>query len=424
MYRAFGGELKIWCEHRGNAVRATQRLRTWARLSALALTLLIAASVTATRGEAQASTSGRPPAAAPTGAASSVTAASMTGRELFVAACANCHGADGRGAPKSQVGFDVPLPDFTDCNYATRENAQDWFGLVHEGGPVRAFSTRMPAFGEALTTEQIERVVAYVRSICGEKKWPRGELNLPRAHLTEKAFPEDESVYTTSFGGDKDERSLTVTYIYEKRLGARTQYELQVPMNTHQRGTGVSGQRWTGAHFGDVSMALKRVLYATPSLTSARILSGGLEMTLPSGDASAGTGAGTPIGEPFLLGAQMLGPNAFVQFHGGMEFPFDQKKSAKEGFARFAIGRSFVPSGFGRTFTPMAEFEAVREFGTGRTTEWSWVPQMQVSLSRRQHIQASAGVRFPMNAQASRSKEFLVYLLWDWFDGGFWEGWR
>ncbi len=381
----------------------------------LALSVLWASALPTQRVVAQAVEAIRP--------AGTVTGATLTGRELYVAACANCHGADGRGAPKTQVGFDVPLPDFTDCNYATRENAQDWFGIVHEGGPTRAFSPRMPAFGDALTTEQIERVVAYVRSICSEKQWPRGELNFPRAHLTEKAFPEDESVYTTSLSGPRNQHSLTVTYIYEKRLSARTQYELQVPINTHERGT-ASGQRWTGAHFGDVSMALKRVLHSTQSVSSARILSGGLEVTLPSGDAAAGTGAGTPIGEPFVLAGQMLGSNAFMQIHSGIEIPFDQRKASKEAFWRVAFGRTFAPSGFGRTFTPIAEFEGVREFRTGRMTEWSWVPQIQVSLSRRQHIQASAGVRLPMNRQAAQSREFLVYLLWDWFDGGFLEGWR
>ena len=43
------------------------------------------------------------------------------GRELYRMSCAACHGPDGRGAPVSMVGFDTPLPDFTDCNFSTRE---------------------------------------------------------------------------------------------------------------------------------------------------------------------------------------------------------------------------------------------------------------------------------------------------------------
>ncbi len=56
----------------------------------------------------------------------------------------------------SRVGFDTPLPDFTDCSFNSREPAADWMAVSHDGGPVRAFDARMPAFGEALTAAQIE----------------------------------------------------------------------------------------------------------------------------------------------------------------------------------------------------------------------------------------------------------------------------
>ena len=68
--------------------------------------------------------------------------------------------------------------------------------VAHEGGPVRGFSEMMPAFRGALTEAQLGRVMAYIRTLCTDASWPRGELNLPRALVTEKAFPEDEVVYT------------------------------------------------------------------------------------------------------------------------------------------------------------------------------------------------------------------------------------
>ncbi len=49
----------------------------------------------------------------------------------------------------------TPLPDFTDCSFATPEADADWIAVVHGGGPVRAFDRRMPAFGEALTDGEI-----------------------------------------------------------------------------------------------------------------------------------------------------------------------------------------------------------------------------------------------------------------------------
>jgi mono/diheme cytochrome c family protein len=91
-----------------------------------------------------------------------------SGAELYHQACATCHGVDGRGAPGAQVGFDTPLPDFTDCSFSTREPDDDWFAITHAGGPVRAFDEMMPAFGDALREDDIERVlatfVAFVRS--------------------------------------------------------------------------------------------------------------------------------------------------------------------------------------------------------------------------------------------------------------------
>ena len=39
---------------------------------------------------------------------------------VYSAACSSCHGDDGRGRSRERVGFDVELPDFTECTFATR----------------------------------------------------------------------------------------------------------------------------------------------------------------------------------------------------------------------------------------------------------------------------------------------------------------
>ena len=36
----------------------------------------------------------------------------------------------------------------------------------------------------------------------------------------------------------------------------------------------------------------------------------------------------------------------------------------------------------------------------------------------------SAGVRLPINGRDERGNAFLSYLLWDWFDGGIFNGWH
>jgi hypothetical protein len=56
----------------------------------------------------------------------------------------------------------------------------------------------MPAFGDALSRDEIDLILAYVQTLYEDKSWPRGEFNLPLTLGTEKAFPEDEMVLKTT----------------------------------------------------------------------------------------------------------------------------------------------------------------------------------------------------------------------------------
>src|SRR5262245_39706006 len=76
-----------------------------------------------------------------------------TGKQIFEAACAACHGRDGKGQPQSTLAFEPPstFPDFSDCGSSSREPDSHWFAMIHEGGASRGFSPIMPAFGKALS---------------------------------------------------------------------------------------------------------------------------------------------------------------------------------------------------------------------------------------------------------------------------------
>lgn len=337
-----------------------------------------------------------------------------SGGELYESACAACHGRDGRGQPRSRVGFETPLPDFTDCGFATPEPDADWATIVQRGGPVRAFDRRMPAFGEALSVAEIQQVLAHVRTFCtGARAWPRGELNLPRALVTEKAFPENEAVFTIAATGGNEFASEV---LYEQRLGSRSQFELVLPFEAHE-----ADANWNQG-LGDMAVAFKHVLHH--SLARGSIFSAAAEVTLPTGSESRGLGSGLTVFEPFAAYGQILPRDSFLQLQAGIEIPSDPDRADKEAFWRAAFGKSFLEHGFGRTWSPMVEVLAARELASGAETEWDIVPQMQVTLSRRQHIMVSAGIRQPVNAREERGRAFLAYLLWDWFDGGFFDGWR
>jgi mono/diheme cytochrome c family protein len=349
-------------------------------------------------------------------AAQNIPLADMTGRQLYVAACQSCHGADGRGASQAQVGFRDELPDFTDCSYNSREAAQDWHAVVEHGGPVRRFSRRMPSFSGALTSDDIDRVVDHVRSLCDDRSWPRGELNVPRATDTEKAFPEDETVVAGSFVNEPGARVATTTMIYEKRFGARNQWEIAVPISMQE-----SEQGWSGVHLGDVEIALKRALFHNGDI--GYIISAGVEAILPTGDHDLGYGDGTVVYGGYLAAAQALPANFFLQMQSGAEFPAKKQNKDKEWFARGVFGTTIFALG-GRAISPMAEFVASRPFGvTDAVTTTDWIPQLQIALTRRQHILANVGVRLPISDRGARSREFVVYILWDWFDGGLFTGW-
>jgi mono/diheme cytochrome c family protein len=349
--------------------------------------------------------------AAATGDASRLT----RGAQIYQQACAACHGPTGTGAPRSQVAFALPLPDFTDCNFYVREANTDWLAIIHEGGPARGFDRMMPAFGEALTADQIEQVVAHLRSFCKDDGWPRGELNLPRAMFTEKAYPEDELVLTTGIAL-AGAGAITNELVYEKRFGPLTQIEIALPF-AYQHG-GPTDAGWQ-LGLGDVAFGVKRVLLQ--SLRTGSILSISGELGLATGDARRGFGLGTPTFAPYFTFGQLVTAAGFFQVQGGVELPFHTDRAEQEAFLRAAVGRTFT-EGFGRAWTPMLELVATRAFSSGADIAWDLVPQCQVTLSSRHHVMASAAVRAPVQNPGASTSLYL-YLLWDFFDGGFLEGW-
>jgi hypothetical protein len=337
-----------------------------------------------------------------------------TGEQLYGAACAACHGADGRGVAITTVGFEIPLPDFTDCQFAPREPNEDWAAVIHNGGPARGFDRMMPAFGEALTTEEIDRILDHVRAFCRDDDWPRGELNLPRALVTGKAYPEDEAVLTVSIDAENSD-SVTSKMVYERRIGPRNQVEAAVPFNFAKQTDG----SWRGG-VGDIALSAKRAMFH--SFRTGSIFSVAGEVILPTGDDDVGLGSGTTMFEPYLAFGQILPRSGFLQLQSGMEIPVDRDR-ADEVFWRAALGTSFTQGRFGRAWSPMVEFLGVRELEAGQKAHWDILPQVQVTLNTRQHVIMNVGVRVPMNDHDSRSTQVVMYVLWDWFDGGFLEGW-
>lgn len=342
-------------------------------------------------------------------------AVQTSGKMLYMEACAACHGATGKGVAQSQLGFATPVPDFSDCDFANREPDADWIAVAHQGGPVRGFARDMPAFGKALTQQELQKVMNHIRTLCNDDNWPRGELNLPRPLVTEKAYPEDEAVVSTAIDME-NEGNVMNELVYEQRFGARNQLEIVVPFGFRESPAG----NWNGGQLGDVALGVKRALYH--NFDSGSIFSVTGEVIFPTGDRATGFGKGTTIFEPFVSFGQILPGNGFLQLQSGVELPLLRDKATEEAFWRAALGTSLTQGNWGRTWSPMVEILGSRELESGAVNHWDIAPQVQVTLNKRQHIMMNVGVRIPAD-DASRDTQFMVYILWDWFDGGFFEGW-
>lgn len=304
----------------------------------------------------------------------------------YRASCANCHGVDGRGHPAQAPKLSVTPPDLASCKYSTAEHESQWVAIVRDGGAAFGLSSEMPAFRETLKPEEIEAVVRYVRSFCHESGWPPGELNFPRATLSEKAFPEDEIVITT--------HGSTQEYIYERRIGKRGQIEA-VARTTFDS---------LDDPFDGVTAAFKYNVWH--SAAKGALVSAGLEITPPVGRQDE-----WEI-EPFLAGGTNALRLGVLQGEIGAEFEGDE--GFEEFFYSAALGRQF-----GR-FTPMLELGGA--FPKEGDAELSLVPQVRIQLSRLGHVAASIGVDVPI-AGPSRDARLTAFILWDFADGKLFRGW-
>jgi len=340
-----------------------------------------------------------------------------SGEAIYQAGCAGCHGATGQGAPPTSTMFDRPstFPDFTDCAGTTPELDVDWKATITQGGHGRGFSRIMPVFAEELTSAQIDAVIKYLRTLCRDDRYPRGELNFPRPLITEKAFPESEAILTVGLP-TSGPTSVDSEFSYEFRLSARNQLEFAVPFASLRDENGV---RASG--IGDVAVGLKHVLFASHDT----IVSGFGEIALPSGNSDKGLGSGVTTFSFHAMAGQILPGDAFLQAQVGTDQPVNTDLSPRTFFWRVNAGKSFrQEGGLGRMWSPMIEVVGDRAFAAGELMNVDLVPQMQVTLSRRQHVRANAGLQIPVSNREGRSKSFVFYLLWDWFDGGLFEGWR
>jgi mono/diheme cytochrome c family protein len=338
------------------------------------------------------------------------------GKKIYNSGCIACHGPTGKGAPQTSTEFKRPdtFPDFSRCDQTTPEPDSQWKAVITHGGPNKGFSTIMPAFGQLFPETDIDDVVAYLRTFCSDRGWPRGELNLPRALVTEKAFPENEFVISTAANAT-GAPAWTTHFIHEQTISKRDQIEVDAPWDLQDINHNYA------SHLGDMTFGLKHVMYSNLRSGSIFSLQGGV--LPPTGSQKLG-GSGTTVFEPFAAFDQLFPTNTWLQFQMGADLPRHPNIATQSLFWYTTLGQTWAGDHRrGRQWSPMVEFLVTRDLVDGAKTDWDVLPEMQVTLSPRQHIRADIGVRTPFTDTVGRAPQVEFYILWDWADGKFWSGW-
>lgn len=331
------------------------------------------------------------------------------GRTIYAEACAACHGTDGRGRGELTA-IEVPLPDFTDCSFSSREPASDWSLVVAHGGPAMGLSSQMPSFDGALGEDEVRRVLDYVRSFCTDDRWPRGDLNFRRPIFTTKAFPENEAVATLEFTkGPGASSAWRTRLIYERRVGPRGQAEISLPLAIEDPAGGP-----TVGGVGDLALSYKHVLWA--SLPHTGIAAASLEVVLPSGDRDRGLGDGTVKLEPSLLAGKAL---ACFVLQGQLQglAPIDEVRASRGLRSRLAVSYPFGP--LRRDWVPTVELEALEDVTQDQAT-FFLTPQVYKAIRLRGHVALAAGVQVPLGGRRPLDYRVVGFLLWEYADGGLW----
>ena len=265
--------------------------------------------------------------------------------------------------------------------------------MVTHGGPLRGFDRLMPAFGDALTREEIDLILEYVQTLYEDKSWPRGEFNLPLALGTEKAFPEDEVVMKTTVGTGES-GSVMNKLIYEKRFGSQTQIEVVAPFGWQELSDESVADEGLGRRSRGSGHRREEGPLPQPGHGDHH------QLHLRDHPSHREREQGLREGLHGLRALPDRGPTPALRrlrsrSRPGWNSPPTPRRERTKASSGCALGKTFTAGGeWGRAFSPMVEFLGAREL-EGGTAVWDIMPEVHFTLNQRQHIMANVGVRFP-----------------------------
>jgi mono/diheme cytochrome c family protein len=92
------------------------------------------------------------------------------GQKLYTAYCSSCHGDKGQGDGSAGKALPVKPADHTDGKVMNSFSDEFLLNIISKGGAAVGKSAFMPAWGGVLKENQLQNLVAYVRSLASPSK--------------------------------------------------------------------------------------------------------------------------------------------------------------------------------------------------------------------------------------------------------------
>ena len=88
------------------------------------------------------------------------------GKKLYGQFCASCHGQSGKGDGAAAAALNPKPRDHTDKDYMSKMSDADMLKVIKNGGASIGKSPLMPPWGASLKDDQIQDIIAYIRTLC------------------------------------------------------------------------------------------------------------------------------------------------------------------------------------------------------------------------------------------------------------------
>jgi mono/diheme cytochrome c family protein len=87
------------------------------------------------------------------------------GKKLYGQFCATCHGQSGKGDGAAAAALNPKPRDHTDKEYMSKMSDDEMLKVIKNGGASIGKSPLMPPWGASLKDDQIQDIIAYVRTL-------------------------------------------------------------------------------------------------------------------------------------------------------------------------------------------------------------------------------------------------------------------